>query len=93
MTAHSPESPEGSILTPKGWVTGKVQFDGHAISAVDGRTTSAAAKPKAPFVLPGFIDLHVHGTIVGALILTVLNSILTLLDVPESARQKLGREV
>ena len=61
MTAHSPESPEGSILTPKGWVTGKVQFDGHAISAVDGRTTSAAAKPKAPFVLPGFIDLHVHG--------------------------------
>jgi ribose transport system permease protein len=27
------------------------------------------------------------GTIVGALILTVLNSILTLLDIPESARQ------
>jgi N-acetylglucosamine-6-phosphate deacetylase len=34
---------------------------GHTISAIDGRMTAAGAKPKGPFVLPGFIDLHVHG--------------------------------
>src|ERR1700720_1261216 len=61
MTANSPVSPEGSILTPNGWLTGKVEFAGHTISAVDGRMTAAGAKPKGPFVLPGFIDLHVHG--------------------------------
>ena len=61
MTANSPPSPEGSILTPNGWVTGKVEFAGHTISAVDGRMTAAGAKPKGSFILPGFIDLHVHG--------------------------------
>jgi N-acetylglucosamine-6-phosphate deacetylase len=61
MTASPLASPEGSILTPNGWVTGKVEFAGHAISAIAGRMTPAGAKPKGPFVLPGFIDLHVHG--------------------------------
>ena len=61
MAANSPASPEGSILTPNGWVTGKVEFAGHAISGIDGRAMVAGAKPKGPFVLPGFIDLHVHG--------------------------------
>ena len=61
MIANSPASPEGSILTPNGWVTGKVEFAGHAISAIEGRTLAPGAKPKGPFVLPGFIDLHVHG--------------------------------
>src|SRR5260370_25731738 len=61
MIAHYPVSPEGSVLTPNGWVTGKVKFAGHTISAVDGRMTAAGAKPKGPFGLPGFIDLHVHG--------------------------------
>ena len=60
MTASPLASPEGSILTPNGWVTGKVEFAGHAISAIDGRTTGRA-KPNGPVVLPGFIDLHVHG--------------------------------
>jgi N-acetylglucosamine-6-phosphate deacetylase len=61
MTAHSPVSPEGSILTPNGWVTGKVEFADRTISAVDGRMAAAGVKPKSPFILPGFIDLHVHG--------------------------------
>jgi N-acetylglucosamine-6-phosphate deacetylase len=61
MSANCSGSPEGSILTPDGWVTGKVKFAGHRISAVDGQMTTAGAKPKSPFVLPGFIDLHVHG--------------------------------
>ena len=54
-------TPKGSILTLNGWVTGKVEFAGRTISAIDGRTLAAGAKPKGPFVLPGFIDLHVHG--------------------------------
>ena len=37
MTANSLASPEGSILTPNGWATGKVEFAGHAISVIDGR--------------------------------------------------------
>ncbi len=61
MTADPPVSPEGSILTPEGWVTGKVKFAGHLILEIEGRALAAGAKPKGPFVLPGFIDLHVHG--------------------------------
>jgi N-acetylglucosamine-6-phosphate deacetylase len=61
MATDCPASPEGSVLTPDGWVTGKVEFGGHVISAIDGLRTAPGAKPKGPFVLPGFIDLHVHG--------------------------------
>ena len=61
MTATTPASPEGSILTPNGWVAGRVEFAGQAISVIDGQTMPAGAKPKGPFILPGFIDLHVHG--------------------------------
>jgi N-acetylglucosamine-6-phosphate deacetylase len=61
MTASSSASPEGSILTPRGWVTGKVEFAGRVISAIEGQPTAAGARPEPPFVLPGFIDLHVHG--------------------------------
>jgi N-acetylglucosamine-6-phosphate deacetylase len=61
MTPNSLTSLEGSILTPNGWVTGRVKLAGHAISVIEGRTTAAGSKPKGPFVLPGFIDLHVHG--------------------------------
>ncbi|MBV8969291.1 MAG: amidohydrolase family protein, partial [Verrucomicrobia bacterium] len=61
MTANSTVSPEGSILTPNGWVTGRVESAGRVISAIDGQMTPARVKAKAPFVLPGFIDLHVHG--------------------------------
>ena len=48
---------DGSILTPDGWIAGRVAF-ADRIEAVDGRPT---ATPAAPFVLPGFVDLHVHG--------------------------------
>ncbi len=61
MTANSTATPEGSILTPNGWVTGKVEFAGHVISVIDGRKLATGTKPEGPFVLPGFIDLHVHG--------------------------------
>ncbi|MBV9561960.1 MAG: amidohydrolase family protein, partial [Bradyrhizobium sp.] len=52
---------EGSILTPNGWVIGKLDLVDGIISSIDGRILVAGAVPKAPFVLPGFIDLHVHG--------------------------------
>lgn len=48
---------EGSILTPGGWIEGQVRFD-ERIIAIDGVAT---AEPGPPFVLPGFVDAHVHG--------------------------------
>jgi N-acetylglucosamine-6-phosphate deacetylase len=54
-------SPEGSILTPEGWVTGRVDISGRAISAVTGERLAPGTRPKGPYVLPGFVDLHVHG--------------------------------
>ncbi|MFT7721990.1 MAG: amidohydrolase family protein [Roseateles sp.] len=47
---------EGRILTPDGWLTGRLRFDTHvrAIEADAGVRTDR-------LVLPGFIDLHVHG--------------------------------
>lgn len=46
----------GTVLTPAGWMRGRVRFAA-AIQAVE-------PDPHAPedrFVLPGFVDLHVHG--------------------------------
>ena len=48
---------EGSVLTPEGWVAGRVVFSGQ-VERVEGEPT---ARPAPPFVLPGFVDLHVHG--------------------------------
>lgn len=47
----------GSVLTPEGWRRGRVVF-GARIEAVEGEPVEA---PEPPFVLPGFVDLHVHG--------------------------------
>lgn len=50
---------EGTILTPDGWIRGAVTFD-QRIRAVRGEP-SAHPEPGRPVILPGFIDLHVHG--------------------------------
>ena len=47
----------GSVLTPEGWVAGQVRFTDRIV-AVEG---AAVARPEPPYILPGFIDLHVHG--------------------------------
>jgi N-acetylglucosamine-6-phosphate deacetylase len=50
---------KGNILTPDGWIHGDIAFD-QAIHAIEG----GAADPSAnadDYILPGFIDLHVHG--------------------------------
>ena len=47
----------GSILTPGGWIAGILRFDG-TILAITG---TAITHPEPPYLLPGFVDLHVHG--------------------------------
>jgi len=61
MNAQVSSSPEGAILTPEGWVTGRVDIADGAIAAIDGQKLAEGPKPNGPYVLPGFIDLHVHG--------------------------------
>ncbi len=61
MTSHSDAGLEGSILTPNGWVEGGLRVNGSVIAAVEGRALAPTERPCGPFILPGFIDLHVHG--------------------------------
>ncbi len=47
---------DGMILTPDGWVRGRVRFTA-ATHGIEPRL----GVPDDRFILPGFIDLHVHG--------------------------------
>jgi N-acetylglucosamine-6-phosphate deacetylase len=54
---------KGNILTPGGWIRGEVRLAGtepNTIAAIDGQACDPADNGD-DFVLPGFIDLHVHG--------------------------------
>jgi N-acetylglucosamine-6-phosphate deacetylase len=54
----------GHILGPQGFVAGTIEFDAAGrILRVTGSTVaeSAVRDSNQPLVLPGFIDLHVHG--------------------------------
>lgn len=51
----------GCILTPAGWVKGRLVFDGSRIARIDAVPLARGESPAAPYILPGFIDLHVHG--------------------------------
>jgi N-acetylglucosamine-6-phosphate deacetylase len=46
----------GRILTPEGWQVGKLEFD-TSITSV----TRVSIAQNAPYIVPGFIDVHVHG--------------------------------
>ncbi|MES2756861.1 MAG: N-acetylglucosamine-6-phosphate deacetylase [Pseudomonadota bacterium] len=53
------ETIKGNILTPAGWIAGAISF-GDRVTGIDG----AGADPTVnddDYILPGFIDLHVHG--------------------------------
>jgi len=50
----------GNILTPDGWIHGSLDSENGRITTLDG-TPADPAKNDAPYILPGFIDLHVHG--------------------------------
>jgi len=55
---------QGRILTPAGFVDGTITFDaGGRIEAIVGTPVAleAARETSSPLILPGFIDLHVHG--------------------------------
>ncbi|WP_373991401.1 N-acetylglucosamine-6-phosphate deacetylase [Duganella sp. BuS-21] len=47
----------GRILTPNGWILGHLRHDGAHIASIE----ADPAAPTDQLILPGFIDLHVHG--------------------------------
>ncbi|QNM97223.1 N-acetylglucosamine-6-phosphate deacetylase [Chitinimonas koreensis] len=49
----------GNILTPEGWQHGSMQFDAR-VAAITGNPRDPVGNAD-DIVLPGFIDLHVHG--------------------------------
>ncbi|MDB5849394.1 MAG: nagA [Rhodoferax sp.] len=54
---------EGMVLTPRGFLQGSlVHADGRVLAVTGQPVTEAEARASAlPLVLPGFVDLHVHG--------------------------------
>jgi len=50
---------KGNILTPSGWIAGTIAFN-RQIGAITGDPVDPAANTD-DYILPGFIDLHVHG--------------------------------
>jgi N-acetylglucosamine-6-phosphate deacetylase len=50
---------QGNILTSAGWVRGEITFD-QRIAAIHGSATEPGQNGD-DYVIPGFIDLHVHG--------------------------------
>ena len=50
---------KGNILTPAGWVHGAIAF-GERVTGVKG-SSSHPSRNDEDYILPGFIDLHVHG--------------------------------
>ena len=56
-------SVEGLILTPGAWLRGRLVHDAGRILALQGESVGEDAwrTSSEPILLPGFIDLHVHG--------------------------------
>ncbi|RKP58808.1 N-acetylglucosamine-6-phosphate deacetylase [Pararobbsia silviterrae] len=50
----------GNILTSAGWRHGRIDIDAGRIAAIDAVPVDPAGND-APYIVPGFIDLHVHG--------------------------------
>ena len=59
----APSALQGHILTPQGFVRGELTHLGGRIASVTGQAASEDSvwAGNLPIVLPGFIDLHVHG--------------------------------
>ncbi|REC95868.1 N-acetylglucosamine-6-phosphate deacetylase [Kushneria indalinina] len=51
---------EGNILTPEGWFRGELTIRQGRIAGVSGTPVNPEDND-APRIIPGFIDLHVHG--------------------------------
>ena len=54
---------QGQILTPQGWILGGLKAQGGRIAALEGEAQAVEDRgpAAAPLIVPGFIDLHVHG--------------------------------
>ena len=54
---------EGLILAPRGWLQGLLTYSAGRILTVQGDAVDEGAwrETRRPIVVPGFIDLHVHG--------------------------------
>ena len=52
---------QGSIRAADGWVDGEVVIEHGRIAVIRGRRLAPAETPGPPYVVPGFVDLHVHG--------------------------------
>ena len=54
---------QGHVLTPQGFVRGELVQQGGRITAIQGQPVSedVVRADDLPLLLPGFIDLHVHG--------------------------------
>ena len=65
MPPASPSpSLEGHLLTPQGWRRGLLCLAGGRIATLEGDPVdeaTARADTTRPLILPGFIDLHLHG--------------------------------
>ncbi|MGY2198756.1 N-acetylglucosamine-6-phosphate deacetylase [Pseudomonas gingeri] len=51
---------EDNILTPQGWIRGRLVHQAGKVQRIEG-TPCDPADNNLPYLLPGFIDLHVHG--------------------------------
>ncbi len=53
----------GNVLTSEGWVQGQVAIENGRITHITGKPLAAEylANSQEGFIIPGFIDLHVHG--------------------------------
>ena len=55
---------QAHILTPAGWVRGQLGVAAGRITTIEGAAQTEAqarADPSLPLLLPGFVDLHLHG--------------------------------
>jgi N-acetylglucosamine-6-phosphate deacetylase len=50
---------KGNILTSAGWVRGEIQFD-NRVATINGSSADPTLNGD-DYIIPGFIDLHVHG--------------------------------
>lgn len=62
MGVESAARVNGCVLTPAGWLRGGLWHQGGRIVEVEGDPVDGPAFARGlPIVLPGFVDLHVHG--------------------------------
>lgn len=57
----APRQIEGACATPQGWFLGRLRLEAGRIVAMEGSYAGSGTRPAGPWLVPGFVDLHVHG--------------------------------